>query len=163
VVPRSYLEFMITSAGAAGAMIGLLFVAVSLRSELVFGPNAPGKVKTLASSSFTSLVNAFSLAILAIVPGTNIGVGMAILAVLCLYNTWSLHGKNRFANAQVRVLVVTTINYVAEFAGGVTLMVHQHEVWIVNGLCYVIFASFIIALNRAWALIKSELTVPASS
>src|ERR1700691_2559170 len=104
VVPRSYLEFMITSAGAAGAMIGLLFVAISLRSELVFGPNAPGKVKTLASSSFTSLVNAFSLAMLAIVPGTNIGVGMAILAVLCLYNTWSLHSKNNFANAHVRGL-----------------------------------------------------------
>jgi hypothetical protein len=48
-------------------------------------------------------------------------------------------------------------------AGGITLTVHQHEVWIVNGLCYVIFASFIIALNRAWALIKSEITVPASS
>jgi hypothetical protein len=163
VVPRSYLEFMITSAGAAGAMIGLLFVAISLRSELVFGPNAPPKVKTLASSSFTSLVNAFALAILAIIPSTNIGVGMVVLAVLCLYNTWVLHAKNNFANAQIRVLIVTTINYVAEFAGGVTLMVHQNEQWIVNGLCYVIFASFIIALNRAWALIKTELTVPVSS
>jgi hypothetical protein len=29
------------SSGAAGAMIGLLFVAVSLRFDLVFGPNAP--------------------------------------------------------------------------------------------------------------------------
>jgi hypothetical protein len=100
---------------------------------------------------------------LAIVPSTNIGVGMVILAVLCLFNTWNLHAKNRFANAQIRVLIVTTINYLAEFAGGVILIAHQHEVWIVNGLCYVIFASFIIALNRAWALIRSEMTVPASS
>lgn len=60
-------------------------------------------------------------------------------------------------------LILTTIDYVAEFAGGITLMVHQHEVWIVNGLCYVIFASFIIALNRAWALIKSEIALPTSS
>jgi hypothetical protein len=103
VVPRSYLEFMITSAGAAGAMIGLLFVAISLRSDLVFGVNAPRRAKTLASSSFTGLVNAFSLAMLAIVPGTNIGVGMVILAIFCLYNTWNLHAKNKGANAQLRV------------------------------------------------------------
>lgn len=163
MVPRSYLEFMITSAGAAGAMIGLLFVAISLRSDLVFGVNAPRKVKTLASSSFTGLVNAFSLAMLAIVPGTNIGVGMIILAVFCLYTTWNLHAKSRGTDVQLRVLILTTLDYVAELAGGITLTVHQHEVWIVNGLCYVIFASFIIALNRAWALIKSEITVPASS
>lgn len=103
MVPRSYLEFMITSAGAAGAMIGLLFVAISLRSDLVFGVNAPRKVKTLASSSFTGLVNAFSLAMLAIVPGTNIGVGMIILAVFCLYTTWNLHAKGRGTDVQLRV------------------------------------------------------------
>src|ERR1700689_1868818 len=81
VVPRSFMEFMITCAGAAGAMIGLLFVAISLRSELVFGAKAPDKVKTLAGSSFTSLVNAFSLSILAIIPNTNIGRGMIFLSV----------------------------------------------------------------------------------
>ena len=93
MVPSSYLEFMITAAGAAGAMIGLLFVAISLRSDLVFGERAPQKVKTLAASSFTSLVNAFSLALLAVIPKTNIGVGMIILAVFCLYTTFNLHAK----------------------------------------------------------------------
>ncbi len=81
MVPRSYIEFMITSAGAAGAMIGLLFVAISLRTDIVFGEKSSAKVKTLAGSSFTGLVNAFSLALLAIVPSTNIGVGMVMLAL----------------------------------------------------------------------------------
>ncbi len=73
MVPSSYLEFMITAARAAGATIGLLFVAVSLRTEAVFGPTAPSKARTLAGSSFTGLVNAFSLSLLAIVPSTNNG------------------------------------------------------------------------------------------
>jgi hypothetical protein len=156
VVPRSYLEYMITSAGAAGAMIGLLFVAVSLRTELVFGKNASKKARTLAGSSFTGLVNAFSLSLLAIVPQTNIGVAMSILGVVCVYNTLKLHLVTFGVSNQWRVLIVSVLNYTAETAGGITLMLHPHEHWIVGALCYVIFASFIIALNRAWLLIKSE-------
>jgi hypothetical protein len=155
VVPHSYLEFMITSAGAAAAMIGLLFVAISFRSDLVFGKNAPPQVKTLAGSSFTGLANAFCLALLAIVPLTNIGVGMIVLALSCLYSTWKLHSRN-LGQTQYRVLILSTLNYAAQFAGGVALIARPHIVWIVNGLCYVIFASFVIALTRAWDLIQAD-------
>lgn len=156
MVPRSYLEFMITCAGAAGAMIGLLFVAVSLRTDLVFGKNASKKARTLAGSSFTGLVNAFSLSLLAIVPQTNIGFAMCILGVICVYNTLKIHLGTFGVSTQWRVLIVSVLNYLAETAGGVTLLLRPHTQWIVGALCYVIFASFIISLNRAWTLIKSE-------
>ncbi|MGA7836292.1 MAG: hypothetical protein WCA31_13885 [Acidimicrobiales bacterium] len=155
MVPSSYLEFMITSAGAAGAMIGLLFVAISLRSDMVFGVNAPARVKTLAASSFTGLVNAFSLSLLAIIPTANIGVGMIVLAVICLYSTLKLHIRATGA-AQYRLLILTALTYAAQLAGGVTLTVRPHTSWIVNGLCYVIFASFVLALTRAWQLIEAD-------
>ena len=92
MVPWSYLEFMITSAGAAGAMIGL-FSSLSRCDRTWSLATTLPKVKTLAASSFTGLVNAFSLAMLAIVPATNIGVGMVVLAVICLYSTLELHVK----------------------------------------------------------------------
>jgi hypothetical protein len=163
VVPHSYLEFMIVAAGAAGAMIGLLFVAISLRSELVLGPNALGKVRTLAGSSFTSLVNAFSLAILAIIPKTNIGLGMIFVALFCLVNTWHIHLRNRHFKGQVYVLAFSNATYLYEFAAGVVLLARSHELWIVESLCYVIFASFVIALNRAWTFISSDVTTPTNS
>lgn len=163
MVPRSYLEFMITSAGAAGAMIGLLFVAVSLRSDLVFGSRATQKVRTLAGSSFTGLVNAFSLSLLAIVPSTNIGVSMVVLAVLCLYSTIQLHANGPRDTRQYRLLFLTCLTYVAEFAGGVTLLVRPHVVWIVNATCYLIFTSFVLALVRAWQLLRAEGPTPAES
>lgn len=156
MIPSSYLEFMITAAGAAGAMIGLLFVAVSVRSETVFGPDAPAKARTLAGSSFTGLVNAFSLSLLAIVPNTNIGFGMIILAAMCTFSTWHLHTRASNQNPQYELLVLSFVTYLAQFAGGVALVVHHHLNWIVNGLCYVIFASFVIALTRAWSLIQGE-------
>jgi hypothetical protein len=153
---------MITAAGAAGAMIGLLFVAVSLRGDLVFGKKAPQKARTLAYSSFTGLVNAFSLSILAIIPSTNIGWPMAILAVICLYQTLNLHLRTFGVSTQWRVLIVSTLNYLAELVGGIYLIGHPHDSGIVNGLCYVIFASFVIALNRAWALIQAETALDPS-
>jgi hypothetical protein len=163
VVPSSYIEFMITSAGAAGAMIGLLFVAISLRTDLVFSANAPAKVRTLAGSSFTGLVNAFSLSLLAIIPSTNIGVGMIVLADACLYSTLRLHSR-ALGDTQYRVLALSTLNYLAQFAGGVTILARPHASWIVNGLCYIIFASFVIALSRAWDLIRAESpTAPETS
>ncbi len=155
MVPSSYLDFMITAAGAAGAMIGLLFVAISLRSDMLFGPNAPARVKTLAASSFTGLVNAFALALLAIIPTTNIGVGMIVLGVLCLYFTLRLHARAT-GRTPFRLLVLTSLTYAAQFAGGVALLIRPHISWIVNGLCYVIFASFVLALTRAWQLIQAD-------
>jgi hypothetical protein len=153
---------MITAAGAAGAMIGLLFVAVSLRSELVFGKNALKKAKTLAHASFTGLLNAFSLSLLAIVPGMSIGWAMLILAVLCLYHTLVLHLQTFGVKTQWRVFILSVVNYTAEGIGGVYLISKPHERWIINGLCYVIFASFVIALNRAWDLIQAETALDTS-
>lgn len=156
MVPSSYLEFMITAAGAAGAMIGLLFVAVSLRTDTVFGPTAPPKARTLAGSSFTGLVNAFSLALLAIVPKTNIGVAMVVMAAACFYSTWAFHLRANRVSPQYWILFLSSLTYLTQFAGGVALLVRPHASWIVNGLCYVIFASFVIALTRAWDLIQGE-------
>jgi hypothetical protein len=163
MVPRSFMEFMITSAGAAGAMIGLLFVAISLRADLVFGSKAPDKVKTLAGSSFTGLLNAFSLSVLAIIPNTNIGRGMIILSVFCLVNTWRLHARSRRFKNQSVAFAVSTLNYLFELAGGITLLVRPYEQWIVDALCYVIFASFVIALNRTWTLVQTETVAPTNS
>jgi hypothetical protein len=156
VVPSSYREFMITSAGAAGALIGLLFVVISLRSSYVFGPKARTRVRALAGSCFTGLVNAFSLSLLAIIPNTNIGRAMIVLAVACLYNTLKLHHQLANVEKQYRILIVSCLTYLCQGVGGVALLVRPHTVWIVNGLCYVIFASFALALYRAWMLIQAE-------
>lgn len=163
MVPSTYIEFMITAASAAAAMIGLLFVAVSFRSEIVFGARAPARAKTLAASSFTSLVNAFSLALLAVVPHTNVGVSMVVLGVLCFFSTLNLHAKNAGFAKQIRILALSCLTYAAQLVGGVALLVRPHTVWIVDGLCYVIFASFVIALTRAWALLSAELPPKDSS
>jgi hypothetical protein len=51
--------------------------------------------------------------------------------------------------------------YAYELVIGVILVVKPDEAFCFESICYIIFASFVIALTRAWKLITSE--VPTSS
>ena len=53
------------------------------------------------------------------------------------------------------MLAFSTATYLYEFAAGVVLLARPHELWIIESLCYVIFASFVLALNRAWTFIRA--------
>jgi hypothetical protein len=55
VVPDSFDGYFTAAASAAGALIGLLFVAISMRPDAVLGANPSSHARALASSSFTGL------------------------------------------------------------------------------------------------------------
>jgi hypothetical protein len=59
VVPDSFTGYFAGAATAAGALIGLLFVAVSLRPEAVLGAGASARAQAVAGSAFTALINSF--------------------------------------------------------------------------------------------------------
>ena len=52
-------EFFAASVGAAAALIGLLFVAISIAPEKVFGDQADADRRADAQRAFTALVNVF--------------------------------------------------------------------------------------------------------
>ena len=59
MVPASFANFFLATAGAGGALIGLLFVAISISPERIFSEGAPRERQAVASGAFTALVNAF--------------------------------------------------------------------------------------------------------
>ena len=59
LVPANFAHFFLATAGAGGALIGLLFVAISISPERIFSEDAPRERQALASGVFTALVNAF--------------------------------------------------------------------------------------------------------
>lgn len=61
MVPPEFANFFIASAGAGAALVGLLFVAISLAPEQIVTRRAPVERQAVAGSAFTSLVNAFQL------------------------------------------------------------------------------------------------------
>jgi hypothetical protein len=73
MVPGVYDAYLAAMATAAAALIGLLFVAVSVRDDTIFGPNAMPGGEALAITAFTGLVNSFVVSLLGLIPKTNIG------------------------------------------------------------------------------------------
>ncbi len=154
MIPHSYLDFMVASIGAAAALIGLLFVAISMRADQILGPNAPPRAQALASSGFTSLTNAFALSLLAVIPNTDLGYGAVSMALICFFRTIRLH--RNLSSVQYYMLILSVLAFVFQFIIGVIFIATPHSTTCVVSLCYIIFTSFAIALTRAWDLMKGE-------
>ena len=84
MVPGAYDAYLATLATAAAALIGLLFVAVSVRDDTIFGPKAMPGGEALAITAFTGLVNSFVVSLLGLIPKVNIGEPAVIMAVISI-------------------------------------------------------------------------------
>ncbi|HEY5303380.1 MAG TPA: hypothetical protein VIJ86_04930 [Acidimicrobiales bacterium] len=131
-----------------------LFVSIALRPDASFGSRAPVRSRAVAQRSFTSLTNASSVSLLAIVPHENIGYPAMIVAVIDLINAVRLHAKLR--HVEYVILIVIFAGYVTQLAVGVTLLARPHDSAMVATIAYLIFASFAFALTRVWVLIQGS-------
>src|SRR5437588_9920681 len=73
VVPPEFANFFIACASAGGALVGLLFVAISIAPEQIVTPRAPLERQAVAGSAFTALVNAFFISLVALIPHFSVG------------------------------------------------------------------------------------------
>jgi hypothetical protein len=142
-------------ATAAAALIGLLFVAVSVRDDTIFGPNAMPGGEALAITAFTGLVNSFVVSLLGLIPKTNIGEPAVITAVISIVAIVRLQrrlhtGRNRI------VLAITLLAYAAQLGFGVLLLVDPHDSDQLLNLSFIVFVTLIVSLQRAWSLLKGK-------
>ena len=163
MVPGSLIGYFAATAAAAGALIGLLFVAVSLHPESIFGDNAAPTPRRLAESSFTGLVNTFFLSLVALIPQTDLGYPAAILAALSFYVTLTRHLRTQ-GTSQLTVLLSTFAIYLVQLGLGIAAIIVPSNVNLVYLLAYVVIAALSVALSRAWALLSGrDLTPPQQS
>jgi hypothetical protein len=155
VVPDPLVGYFAAATAAAGALIGLLFVAISLKPDSIFGESAQTNTRRLAESSFTALVNAFFVSLVAIIPGTNLGWVSAIMAVLSLYSTFARRVRDADVS-NLAVLGFTTVLYLGQLGIGIALIVVPGNADLVYKLAYLAVAAFAIALARAWALMTGQ-------
>lgn len=163
MVPAEFAGYFTAVAAAAGVLIGLLFVAVSLRPETVFGESAPPGVQAQAGSAFTSLVNTFFVALVALIPKANLGEVAIIMAVLSVISIARLHREVPRHDVRAVLLLLGLGTYLYQLVAGVLLLIDPKNRTQVFTLAYVAIASLAVALGRAWSLMQGKHVRPGTS
>ena len=159
MVPPELSNFFLATAGAGAALIGLLFVAVSIAPEQIVTRRAPIERQAVAASTFTALLNAFFISLGALIP-KSLGWIALVMSSLGLLNSLTLgghllrHPKNwqNFIR-RVFLILVSLFIYGDEFYYALRLTVTPFAVGNAYVLALLLLPVYAIGLIRAWELL----------
>ena len=162
MVPETFNNFFLASAGIGATLVGLIFVAVSIAPEHNVQANAPIERQAMAASSFTALLNAFFISFGALIPGF-IGPMTLIMSSLGLINSsllaWNLlKEQERWQNVVRRVflILVSIIIYGYEFYYAILIILKSNSVGNIYTLAGLLLGVYGIGLTRAWQLLGAR-------
>jgi hypothetical protein len=159
VIPAAYSTFMVASTQASAALIGLLFVSVSIAPERVFGGRAEAGRQVLAVSAFTALANVFFVSFSSLIPHLSFGVFVVVagtiaalqtLYLLALLPSWR---RERTLIRGLSLFTVSAVVYGYEIAIGVQLIFTPAGEALLTALLQLLVGGYAIGLARAWELL----------
>lgn len=162
MVPGIYANYFLASTGASAALIGLLFVAISIAPERIFGEKATVERRAQAGSAFMALLNAFFVSLVALVPRTNLGYTALIMGLLALFSTLSVArhfwlDQERGNNGQrIALLLGSLLIYCWQIWYAVLLLRHSGDSGSLEGLAYLLLGSYGLGVSRAWELLGGQ-------
>ena len=161
MVPAEFTGYFTAAAAAAGVLIGLLFVAVSLRPDSVFSEDAPPAGRAIAGSAFTGLVDSFFVSLVALIPNASLGEVAIVMAVISLLSTIQLHRRVARQELHIVMLVLALGIYLFQLIVGILLLFDPADRSRVYTAAYLVIAAFGVALSRAWKLMQGKHLRPA--
>ena len=160
MITDAYRDFFIAVAGSTGALIGLLFVAVTIAPERGLQADARLEFRSRASAALLMFSSALFLSLAALVPGVTIGwwaIALAIVIVAFAAATarliggadgsWRSHWRS--LGLVVALLVIAAV----EAFAGIQQLRHTHGTDGLSTLQYVVIAELAVGIARAWQLV----------
>jgi hypothetical protein len=160
VVSASIRDFFLGSAGVAGALIGLLFVAMSITAAQMAGETVRAQLHRIrAAAALTAFTTALVVSLFALVPGHKIGpAGLTVAAVGILFVAASLTSlyRLRLARSATRdalFLLGLLITFVVQLVQAAEILAQPANPGSVNAIAILVIVCFLIGIARAWELI----------
>ena len=161
MVPAGIRDFFAASAGVAGALIGLLFVAISVSAERLAREEAGTQVHRIrAVAALTAFTNALAVSLFSLIPGQKIAVTSVVVAATGLLFVaaalLSLVRLRRLRWTTIRdaiFLLGLAVVFVIQMAEGVAVIADPDNVGDVDTIAILVVCCFFIGIARSWELI----------
>ena len=167
--PESFETFFLATAGAGGAFVGLLFVAISIGPQRTFDPMAVAGVQhqRLAEATLLTLFNGFVVSCFALVPGIDLGwitfilgaagvlVAAQIVGVLARSHRHEVSGRlpGLHRLRVVSLSLVATLLYAIEGLLGLRLIARPADMDAYRWVAAIIIGLYALGILRAWTLL----------
>jgi hypothetical protein len=170
VVSEVLREFFAATAATAGTLTGLLFVALSVdRGGARAGSNAViHEVRTAAA--LLAFTNALSVSLFGLVPSTNVGYPSAAFGVVGLLfvaagvrSILTSGSTRRQKIRQIGLIRVLIVIFATELIAGILLILNEKTSSAADVIGYVLVASLLLGVGRAWELVGNRDTGIATS
>lgn len=153
----SYSAFFTTSATVAGALVGLLFVALSVAPERTTGPEASVEQQAIAGTAYYALIDSLWISLFALLPTDPVPVASLILGILGLVSTGALIARLWRARAKEKLsrrwpLLLFLIVGLYAFQVGTAVVVHGRKN-VLSTASTLVFFFFGVGIARSWELL----------
>jgi hypothetical protein len=160
VIPEDFHDFFVAAAGVAGALVGLLFVAVSVTQERLSKEGESQIHRVRASAALTSFSNALAVSLFALIPGIGVGWTAAVVAILgmvfiaaSLLSLIRLRAQHGSPPRDALFLAGQAVTLVIQLVAGISAIHSPDSTGDVRAIAIVVIVSFFIGVARAWELI----------
>ncbi|MEV0457604.1 hypothetical protein [Catellatospora methionotrophica] len=160
MVDAGMRDFLAALAATAGALTGLLFVALSVSPSAPPGPLARLVRQVRAGAALIAFTNALAVSLYGLVPGTNLGHPAVVLGVIgilfCAAGVKSMRAVLRTArqwSRQVGLIVLLMAIFGVELAAGLAAVAGARTATPLHLIGYTLVTSLIVGVARAWELV----------
>jgi hypothetical protein len=160
MVPTTYHSFFMATTSVSGALIGLLFVAISVAPHKLSGEQASLAFQLRAGMAFSALIDALILSLVALLPNPDLGFWGMVIAIFALSSVLGMafvgvrrtRGEKRQVILAIRLAMMFAV-FAVQLAWSIDWLGSPKGTGSLNVDTIVVITLFLIAIDRAWELL----------